>query len=121
MSETFRGNNFAYTGERDDVHVTVLENNYINPYRPGTYEASLTYLIRERGELRVQTECHRLGLFPRAAWEAVFLGAGISLVISDIHGGYEENLIGEGEYPQHMFVGIRKVEQRIQSRTGETT
>jgi trans-aconitate methyltransferase len=35
--ETFQNNNFAYTGEKDDVHVTLLENNHINPYSPNTY------------------------------------------------------------------------------------
>jgi trans-aconitate methyltransferase len=44
--ETFQNNNFAYTGEKNGIHVTVLENNYINSLGPNTYEATLVYLIR---------------------------------------------------------------------------
>lgn len=105
--ETFRDNNFAYTGQRDALHVTVLENNYIHPYRPDTYEATIVYLIREQGELRIRTECHVLGLFPRTAWEDVFADEGLTFEMSDLHGGYAENLLGGGEYPQHVFIGVR--------------
>ena len=103
--ETFRDNNFAYTGQRDALHVTVLENNYIHPYRPDTYEATIVYLIREQGELRIRTECHVLGLFPRPVWEETFAEAGFSIEISDLDGGYADNLLGGGEYPQHIFIG----------------
>lgn len=61
--EIFSDNNFAYTGEQEDLHVTLLENNYINRYRPDTYEATLVYLIRRKGDLTIHTECHVLGLF----------------------------------------------------------
>lgn len=70
--EIFRDNNFAYTGERDDLHVTLLENNHISRYCPDTYEATLVYLIRRRGELTIHSECHVLGLFPQQAWEGAF-------------------------------------------------
>ena len=46
--ETFQNNNFAYTGEKDGVHVTLLENNYINPFPRNTYEATFVYLIRQQ-------------------------------------------------------------------------
>jgi hypothetical protein len=32
--ETCRDNNFAYTGEREEIHVTLLENNYSAPAVP---------------------------------------------------------------------------------------
>jgi len=51
--EMFKDNNFAYTGEQKDLHVTLLENNYINRYRSNTYEATLVYLIRRKGELTI--------------------------------------------------------------------
>jgi len=104
-AEIFRENNFAYAGERDDLQVTVLENNYVNPYRPGTYEATLVYLIRRRGELTVQTECHRLGLFAREVWEKVFAQAGLTLQESDLHGAYDKYLLAGGEYPLKIFLG----------------
>ncbi len=106
-SETFRDNNFAYSGTQGDTHVTLLENNYINPYRPGTYEAAIVYLIRHGGELTVRTECHVLGLFPLDMWERIFADAGLSLRKTDIHGAYDQYLLGDGEYPLHAFIGSR--------------
>lgn len=105
--ETFRDNNFAYTGERGDLHVTLFENNYINPYRPGTYEAAVVYLIRRGGELTIRTECHVLGLFPRETWEQIFADAGLSLRKTDLHGAYDRYLLGGGEYPLYIFIGTR--------------
>ncbi len=94
--EIFRGNNFAYTGEQEDLHVTLLENNYINLYRPNTYEATLVYLIRRRGELTIHTECHVLGLFSQEVWEKVFAEAGLSLQETDLDGTYDKHLLGSG-------------------------
>lgn len=103
--EIFRGNNFAYTGEQEDLHVTLLENNYINLYRPETYEATLLYLIRRRGELTIHTECHVLGLFSQEAWEKVFAEAGLSMQEAGINGTYNKYLLGGGEYPLKIFIG----------------
>jgi len=103
--EIFRGNNFAYTGEQEDLHVTLLENNYINRYRPNTYEATLVYLIRRRGELAIHTECHVLGLFLQEVWEKVFTEAGLSLQETDLDGTYDKYLLGGGEYPLKIFIG----------------
>jgi ubiquinone/menaquinone biosynthesis C-methylase UbiE len=103
--EIFRDNNFAYTGEQGDVHVTVLENNHVNPYRPGTYEATLAYLIRRRGELTVHTECHVLGLFPQETWQQAFASKRLSLQRLDLDGTYDRYLLGGGQYPLRIFIG----------------
>ena len=103
--EIFSDNNFAYTGEQEDLHVTLLENNYINRYRPDTYEATLVYLIRRRGDLTVQTECHVLGLFSQEAWETVFAEAGLTVRATDLDGAYDKYLLGGGEYPLKIFIG----------------
>jgi hypothetical protein len=42
--EEFRNNNFAYTGEDENIHITVLENNHI--ISDSTYDSTLVYLIR---------------------------------------------------------------------------
>jgi len=103
--ETFQNNNFVYTGEKDGIHVTVFENNYIPPLRPQTYEAVLVYLIRRRGELTLHTDHHVLGLFPRALWEGVFAEAGFSMQAESLDGLYDPYLLGEGAYPLTVFVG----------------
>lgn len=104
-AETFRSNNFAYTGEKDGVHVTVLESNHVDPLRPDNYEAVLVYLIRRGGELTLATDRHVLGLFPRAAWDDVFREAGLTMEATVLDGVYDDHLLGEGEYPLTVFVG----------------
>ncbi len=103
--ETFQNNNFAYAGEKDGVHVTVLENNYINPFRSNTYEATLVYLIRQQGELATHTDHHVLGLFSQATWEEVFNDAGLTMQKTILNGIYDKYLLGDGEYPLTLFVG----------------
>jgi ubiquinone/menaquinone biosynthesis C-methylase UbiE len=103
--EIFSDNNFAYTGEQEDLHVTLLENNYINRYRPDTYEATLVYLIRWRGDLTIHTERHVLGLFSQEAWEKVFAEAGLTMQLTDLEGTYDKYLLGGGEYPLKIFIG----------------
>lgn len=103
--EIFSDNNFAYSGEQEDLHVTLLENNYINRYRPDTYEATLVYLIRRRGNLTIHTECHVLGLFSQEAWEKVLAEAGLTVRETDLDGTYDKYLLGGGEYPLKIFIG----------------
>lgn len=104
-AEQFQDNNFAYTGERDGIQVTVLENNYVNPWRPETYEATLVYLVRRRGELTLHTDRHLLGLFPLAAWEEVFREAGMAMERHGLDGLYDAWLLEGGAYPMTAFLG----------------
>jgi ubiquinone/menaquinone biosynthesis C-methylase UbiE len=103
--EIFQNNNFAYSGLKDGIHVTLFENNYINPLHPNTYEATLVYLIRERGELTIHTEQQVLGLFSQEIWNAVFKNAGITMQKSSLDGIYDSYLLNDGEYPLVIFVG----------------
>ena len=106
--ETFQNNNFAYVGEKNDVHVTLLENNYINTFRPNTYEATLVYLIRQQGELTMYTDRHVLGLFPLATWNKVFSDAGLTLQRMNLDHLYDKYLLGESEYPMTIFIGQKR-------------
>ena len=103
--ETFQDNNFAYTGEKDGVHVTLIENNYINPFRPNTYEATLVYLIRQQGELTIHTDNQVLGLFSQATWEKAFNDAELTTQITSLNGIYDKYLLGDVEYPLTVFIG----------------
>lgn len=107
-AETFRNNNFAYTGDKNGVHVTLLENNYINPFRPHTYEATLIYLVRRQGALTMHTENQVLGLFPQAVWDQIFNAAGLAMRQTPLDGIYDKYLMGDGAYPLAVFVG-RKI------------
>jgi ubiquinone/menaquinone biosynthesis C-methylase UbiE len=103
--QTFRNNNFAYVGEKGGMHVTLLENNYINPFRPNTYEATLVYLIRNKGELTVYTDHQVLGLFSEATWDEVLKMAGMTMQKTNLDGIYDSYLLGDGEYLLTIFVG----------------
>jgi SAM-dependent methyltransferase len=107
-AETFQENNFAYTGDGDGIHVTLLENNFVPPLTPDRYEATLVYLIRERGELEVHVDRHVLGLFPRATWEQVFREQGLVPGQHALDDAYDEYLLGGGTYPMHVFIGIEE-------------
>lgn len=103
--ETFQNNNFAYTGEKDGVHVTLFENNYINPLVSNTYEATFVYLIRQQGELTIHTDRQVLGLFSQATWEKLFNDAELTMQKTRLNGIYDQYLLGDGEYPLTIFVG----------------
>ncbi len=103
--EVFQNNNFAYAGEKDGIQVTLFENNYINPFRPNTYEATLVYLIRQQGELTIHTDHQVLGLFSQAIWDEVFKNAGINMQKATLDGIYDSYLLNDGEYPLIIFVG----------------
>jgi SAM-dependent methyltransferase len=105
--ETFRDNNFAYSGTRDGIQVTLFENNHVDPRRPNRYEATLVYLVRAYGELTVQIDRHELGLFDQATWEQAFDRHGLRLHQSTLDGVYDDYLLGDGAYPMQVFVGVR--------------
>lgn len=106
-AETFRNNNFAYWGEKDGIHVTLLENNHVDPLKPDTYEAIFVYLIRHKGELTLHTDRHVLGLFPQDRWEKVFRDKGLRLEQSTLDGIYDPYLLADGAYPLQVFVGTK--------------
>lgn len=106
--ETFQNNNFVYTGEKDGIHITLFENNYINPFQPNTYQAIFVYLIRQQGQLTMHTDQQVLGLFPQAAWDTVFRNAGISMQKTTLDGIYDPFLLDEGAYPLSIFIGQKQ-------------
>ena len=91
--ETFHNNNFAYSGEKEGVSVTLLENNYINTFKPNTYEATFMYLIRKKGQLSIHTENQILGLFSQATWENIFKKAGFVIQKTTLSDVYEKYII----------------------------
>jgi len=103
--ETFQNNNFAYSGEKDGIHVTLLENNYINPFCPNTYEITLVYLIRKQGKLTTYTEHSAAGLFKQDTWVRLFTEAGFSVNKAKLDSLYDQYLLGDGAYLITIFFG----------------
>ncbi len=106
--ESFQNNNFAYTGEKEETHVTLLENNYINPYVPNTYEITMLYLIRQKGKLTKYIENSVAGLFSQTTWDNVLRSSGFIMEKRILDGIYDKYLLGEGKYPLTIFIGRKE-------------
>ena len=108
--EEFQENNFCYTGAKDDIEITVFENNYIPRQNPSTYEATLVYLIRRQGDLRIHTDIHRLGLFSQTEWLALLENAKLRVKQTRLDGIYDPFILGQGEYPMRVFIGVKPMD-----------
>lgn len=104
LKEDFRKNNFVYTGKREDIHITLFENNYI--VSENTYEASLIYLIRQGGKLNIYHEIHTLGLFSYDTWMDIFRENHLEVSEINMDYLYDKYLLGEGQYRLKVFKGI---------------
>ena len=107
IREEFQDNNFCYTGTRDDVQVIVFENNHVHEPDRSSYEANLVYLIRRDGELKIYTDRHVLGLFSQHEWLSVLQDAGLSVRQEELQGMYDRFILGEGQYPMQVYIGVK--------------
>ncbi|XUW99779.1 MAG: class I SAM-dependent methyltransferase [Dehalogenimonas sp.] len=105
IAERFNQNNFIYTGSRDDIEITLFENNYVSTHLGATYEATLVYLIRRGGKLEIYYDRHILGLFKLETWLKQLKKAGFDIIDQVyLDHGYEQYIAGQGKYPRLMFV-----------------
>jgi len=103
MKEDFRENNFVYSGEKENTHITVFENNHI--VSDSTYKAVIIYLIRKEGELSIHYEVHTLGLFPYDRWMAIFEECRLKIDEINLDHLYDQFLLEDGEYKLKVFIG----------------
>jgi SAM-dependent methyltransferase len=103
MKEDFQNNNFAYSGENKDIHITVFENNHI--VSDTTYEATIVYLIRQKGKLHIYNEIHTLGLFPYIDWLKIFKDNNLKIDEFKIDHLYDKYLLEDGRYKLKIFTG----------------
>jgi hypothetical protein len=83
-TETFIQNRTVTTpargrGKPDNVEVVFIENGYDPDPSDDRYEATMVYLIREDGKLRIETDHHVLGLFPLDVWQKTLAGLGLEV------------------------------------------
>lgn len=102
--EEFRENNFAYSGSRGEIDITVFENNFIPDPEGTTYEATIVYLIRTRGRLETAVESHTLGVFKLAVWRRLLGELDFRVAELRMDHLYDDFLLGAGEYRMTMFV-----------------
>ena len=101
--EEFHNNNFAYTDEGENIHITVLENNHI--ISDSTYESTMVYLIRRDGELGIEHEVHTLGLFSFDQWMTLFGKLQLKVDEIDLNHLYDKYLLYDGEYKLKVLIG----------------
>lgn len=78
--ETFRQNRTtSTTASRDGLDVVFIENVYDPDPGDEQYEATILYLIRERGRLRVETDFWTMGLFTLETWRSVIRETGFEV------------------------------------------
>lgn len=105
IREEFQDNNFVYTGSKEDVEITVFENNHMPEPTGTTYEATLIHLIRRAGNLQIFSECHTIGIFKLETWLDLLKKAGFDIVNqTNIDHAYDRFIAGEGKYQQLMLV-----------------
>jgi SAM-dependent methyltransferase len=108
LREDFRENNFVYAGSREDVSVTLFENNAT--IGPTTYEATFVYLVRRPDRLETYIDRHTLGIFDAAAWRGVFQANMLRAKTIDADDTYERYLAKDGVYRQVVYVCERETD-----------
>jgi SAM-dependent methyltransferase len=105
--ETFKENNFVYTGKKEDIEITVFENNYLPPDNDSIYEATIVYLIRNKGKLETYTDIHILGLFDKETWCSLLREERFEIKETKEEHFYDEYMLEEGGYPLHIFICVK--------------
>lgn len=103
--EEFKDNNFVYTGAKDNIHITLFENNHI--VSDNTYEAAMFYLIRRGKETNLHHEIYTLGLFSCEQWMSIFKECQLNVDVFNIDDLYNDYLLEEGEYKLKVFIGAK--------------
>lgn len=103
--EIFNNNNFVYTGQTDDLQVTLFENNYANPHIPDTYELTLFYIIRDKGDTSTYSEHTIAGLFSEKTWDKLFKDADFKMNKVQLDGTYDNYILEDGAYSVVVFAG----------------
>lgn len=78
-----------FTSTSSEPLITYIENNFDPDPHNTTYETTFIYLIREKGELRIEHDFHTCGIFPIETWRQKLAAAGFEV--------HERNEVYEGE------------------------
>ncbi|MBM3708341.1 MAG: class I SAM-dependent methyltransferase [Actinobacteria bacterium] len=103
IKEEFKENNFLYTGANKDTEITVFENNYISEPAKTTYEATIVYLIRKKGKLKIYSDRHIIGLFNLKVWLDIFKEFEFVVKKIKMEHSYDRFVLGDGVYPLTIF------------------
>ncbi len=104
VREEFKENNFVYSGSKDDINITLFENNHILDSSKEKCEAVLIYLVRRKGKLKIYHDRHTIGLFTLETWVRLIKNIGLDMTQLKINNLYDRFIMNAGEYSQTMFV-----------------
>jgi SAM-dependent methyltransferase len=104
IKDEFKENNFVYTGTKGDMEIILFENNYIPDPDGTTYEATGVFLIRRKGKLEVHSDTTTICLFKLSTWLDLLKNVGLEVKQMRLDHAYDSYLLGEGEYPQQIFI-----------------
>lgn len=97
--ENFRQNRTTTTqARREGLDVVFIENLYDPDPADEQYEATIVYLIREHGRLRVEHDHWTLGIFPLETWRTVLRDTGFVV--------HEDRYVADGD-DYLVFAGVR--------------
>lgn len=81
----FKQNHTEYsTHSKGDITITFIENCYDPDPTDTTLELTFVYLIRNRGQLRIETDHHVVGIFPKETWLTLLRETGFSVEVLDM-------------------------------------
>lgn len=103
--ESFQQNRtYSSTHARGDIEVAFIENHYDHDPNDTSYEVTFVYLIRRRGELKIETDRHLCGVFALDVWESALKETGFEVSRQEL-----TYLIPRGGDAQsyHMFVCVK--------------
>ena len=86
-----------------DIKIIVFENNYIPSPAGTTYEATIIYLIRQKGKLEIHSDRHIIGLFKLENWLAILKEFDFEVKQIRMEHSYDRFILGEGKYPLIIF------------------
>ncbi len=103
-TETFLQNRVAVTpgtGARkaDNIEVAYIENYFDPDPTDEHYELTMVFLIREDNQLRVETDHHKIGLFPLEVWRDTLERVGFRI---------HEKMYTQGEKTYLTFSAVKE-------------
>jgi SAM-dependent methyltransferase len=71
------------TYRQDNLEIAFLHNNYDPDPADTTYESTFIYLIRQNGQLHIETDRHLGGLFPIQTWFSLLREIGFTVKLDE--------------------------------------
>ena len=106
IQDNFKENNFVYTGSKNDINITIFENNRI--INKTSYEATIIYLIRRKKKLEIYSDKHTIGLFKLDTWNKLLKESGFNVKKIKAKNTYDRFMLQDGDYPRAVFI-CRKI------------